>query len=39
MDKYSKTYQNFMFKGDCDAEFYNLNGLTSLIKKLTFQES
>ena len=43
MDKYNKTYQNLLFKGDfdaitnekCMAEFYNLNGLTSLIKKPT----
>ena len=41
IDAYSKKYQNFLFLGDfnattnekCMEEFYNLNGLTSLIKK------
>ena len=41
IDEYSKIYQNVLFLGDfnysisekCAAEFLNLNGLTSLIKK------
>ena len=44
IDEYSKIYQNFLFWGDfntslsekCLAEFCNLNGLTSLIKKPTY---
>ena len=45
IDEYSKKYQNFLFLGDfnatanekCMEEFFNLNGLTSLIKKSSFK--